>query len=214
MRVLTNRSPDFFCISWKALVQPHLDYRSPFWAQTYQRDITKIEDVLRNFTRRCPAVAGLHYWDRVKALRIMSCERRRERFIILYTFKILRKEVDNPGAFVVRHTNKQGLLLKSTLKMTGSLGLKTVIGGSFGTKSVQLFNSLPKFVHEYQGPSSSLKQHLQIYLSEVPDQPWEKSGLNLPQRIIPVSVIRTNSLVHWRTFLEKKWEIYPWYAQA
>ena len=68
LRVFTNRSPDFFRIIWKALVQPHLDYGSPVWAPTYQKDITKIEDVLRNFTRKCPAVAGLHYWNRLKVL--------------------------------------------------------------------------------------------------------------------------------------------------
>ena len=88
-----NRSIDFFRTIWKALIRPHLDYGSPVWAPTYQKDITKIEDVLRNFTRRCPAIAGLHYWDRLRALKLMSCERRMERYTILYTFKIIRKEV-------------------------------------------------------------------------------------------------------------------------
>ena len=86
LRVFTNRSQDFFRIIWKALVQPHLDYGIPVWAPTYQKDITKIEDVLKNFTRRCPAVAGLYYWDRLRTLGIMSCERRRKRFIILYIY--------------------------------------------------------------------------------------------------------------------------------
>ena len=123
LRVFRNRSIDFFRTIWKALIRPHLDYGSPVWAPTYQKDITKIEDVLRNFTRRCPAIAGLHYWDRLRALKLMSCERRMERFIILYTFKIIRKEVDDPGAFTVKYTIKRGLLLRSTLKMTGSQGL-------------------------------------------------------------------------------------------
>ena len=35
--VFTNRSPDFFRIIWKALVQPHLDFPSPVWAPTYQK---------------------------------------------------------------------------------------------------------------------------------------------------------------------------------
>ena len=116
-----------------------------------------------------------------------SCERRRERFIILYTFKILRNEVDDPGAFTTRHTSKRGLILKSSLKMLGSPGLKTVIGGSLGTKAVQLFNSLPRFIREYHGLSSSLKQYLQIYLSDIPDQPrmeeWAKSSPGSHTRI-------------------------------
>ena len=97
--------------------------------------------------------------------------------------------------------------------MTGSQGLKTVIGGSFGTKAVQLFNSLPRYVREYNGPSTSLKQHLQIYLSDVPDMPRGKIGLNLPLAVIPGSGIRSNSLTHWRNFLEKEWPKYPWNLQ-
>ena len=61
LRVFTNISLDFFRAIWKSLIRPHIDYASPVWAPTYQKDITKIEDVLRNFTRRCPVIAGLHY---------------------------------------------------------------------------------------------------------------------------------------------------------
>merc|ERR1711873_110080 len=147
-RDLKNRSIDFFQTVWKALIRLHLDYRRPVWAPTYQKDITKIEDVLRNFSRRCPAIANLHYWDRMRALQLTSCERRMERFIILFTFKIIRKEVDDPGAFTTRYTIKRGTLLRNTLKMRGSGGLKTVIAGSFGTKAVELYNSLPRFVGE------------------------------------------------------------------
>ena len=195
------------------MIRPHLDYGSPVWAPTYQKDITKIEDVLRNFSRRCPAIADLHYWDRLRALQLTSCERRMERFIILYTFKIIRKEVDDPGAFTTRYTIKRGPLLRNTLKMRGSEGLKTVIAGSFGTKAVQLYNSLPRYVREFDGPSSSLKQHLQIYLSEVPDMPRGKSGLNLPLAVIPGTGIRSNSLIYWRNILEKEWPNYLWNLQ-
>ena len=87
--------------------------------------------------------------------------------------------------------------------MTGTPGLETVIGGSFSTKAVQLFNSLPWFVREYQGPSTSLKQHLQIYLSEVPDMPRGKSGFNLPQAVIPGLGIRSNSITHWQNYFKK-----------
>ena len=213
LRVFKNRSIDFFQTIWKALIRPHLDYGSPVWAPTYQKDITKIEDVLRNFSRRCPAISSYHYWDQLKALKLSSCERRIERYTIIYTFKILRGEVDDPGAFTTRYTNKRGTLLKSTLKIRGTEGLKTVIAGSFGTKAVQLFNSLPRFVREFDGPSTSFKQHLQIYLSDVPDQPRGKSGFNLPQAVIPSSGIRSNSLIYWRCYLETAWPQYPWNSQ-
>ena len=85
--------------------------------------------------------------------------------------------MDNSETFITKYTIKRGLLLRNTLKMRGSEGLKTVIAGSFGTKAVQLFNSLPRYVREYNGPSTSLKQHLQIYLSDVPDMPRGKKWI-------------------------------------
>ena len=154
-------------------------------------------------------VSHLHYWDRLKKLGIQSCERRCERYIILYVFKILRKEVDDPGSFYVKHSVKRGLTLRNTPKLAGKPGLKKVIEGSFGAKAVKLFNSLPHFIREYEGPSSSLKNHLQIYLDEVPDQPRGKSGFNLPQGVIPESGICSNSLVYRRPYFEKTWNSYP-----
>ena len=130
-------------------------------------------------------------------------EWRRERYITLYVFKILRKEVDESGSFTVKHSAKRGLTLRNTLKLAGKPALRRVIEGSFGAKAVKLFNSLPHFIREYQGPSSSLKNHLQIYLDEVHYQPRGKSGFNLPQGVIPESRIRSNSLVYWRPYLEK-----------
>ena len=171
LRVFRNHSPDFFKNIWKSLIQPHLDYGCPVWSPSTQKTITVIEDVLRRFTKRCPGISHLHYWDRLKKLGLNSMERRRECYIILYVFKILRKEVDDPGSFTVKHSAKRGLTLRNTLKMAGKPALRRVIEGSFGAKAVKLFNSLPRFIREYQGPSSSIKNYLQIYLSEVPDQP-------------------------------------------
>ena len=214
LRVFRNRSIDFFKNMFRSLIQPHLDYGCPVWSPSTQKSITVIGDVLRRFSKRCPGISHLHYWDRLKKLGLNSMERRQERYTILYVFKILRKEVDDPGSFEVKHSIKRGLTLRNTLKMTGKPALRRVIEESFGARAVKLFNSLPRFIREYQGPSSSIKNYLQIYLSEVPDQPRGKSGLHLPQGVIPETGVRSNSLIHWRTFLERTWQDYPWNAQS
>ena len=118
LRVFRNRSIDFFKNMFTSLIQPHLDYGCPVWSPSTQRSITIIEDVLRRFSKRCPGISHLHYWDRLKKLGLNSMERRQERFTILYVFKILRKEVNDPGSFVVKHSIKRGLTLRNTLKMT------------------------------------------------------------------------------------------------
>ena len=144
LRAFQNRSPDFFRIIKKALIQPHFDYGSPIWAPKTQKDMTSIEDVLRSFTGKWPAVSQDHYWDRLRNLGIRSCEHRRECYMILYVFKILRKEVDDPGCLYTRHSAKRDLTLKNTFKLAGKPGLKKVIEGSLGAKDVKLFNSLPR----------------------------------------------------------------------
>ena len=40
---------------------------------------------------------GLNYWERLNSLRLYSVQRRRERYIILYVFKILHNLVPNCG---------------------------------------------------------------------------------------------------------------------
>ena len=53
----------------------------------------------------------------------------------LYVFKILWKEVDNPGCFYTRHSAKREITLRNTIKLTGKPGLKKVIEAREARKS-------------------------------------------------------------------------------
>ena len=57
----------------------------------------KLEQPIRAFTRRIEGMNNLSYWERLQKLKIYSIERRRERFTIIYMFKILNELVPNPG---------------------------------------------------------------------------------------------------------------------
>ena len=53
----------------------------------------QLESVQRSFTNRMNSTSGLSYWQRLKHLNIYSLERRRERYFIIYTWKILNSLV-------------------------------------------------------------------------------------------------------------------------
>ena len=80
---------------WKSLVRSRLDYCCQLWSPTKVSDIQRVEAIQRTFTSRILEVKHLDYWSRLKALNINSLERRRERYLIIYVWKILEGLVPN-----------------------------------------------------------------------------------------------------------------------
>ena len=74
----------------KSLVQPKLDYCSQLWSPADQAAINKIESVQRHFVDRIKdrRLDGLSYWEKIKELRLYSQERRRERYQVIFLWKI------------------------------------------------------------------------------------------------------------------------------
>jgi len=58
-------------------------------------DIRKLDDVQRLFTSRVADCQGMSYWERLKALNLQSLQRRRERYVIIHTWKILNDLANN-----------------------------------------------------------------------------------------------------------------------
>ena len=75
---------------FKSLVQPHLDYCCQLWSPSAQYQINKLEKVQKNLVTRIrdPTLSGLNYWQKLQTLGLTSQERRRERFIIIFIWKI------------------------------------------------------------------------------------------------------------------------------
>jgi len=80
---------------YKSLVRSHLEYCCPLWHPSKISDIQQLEGVQRTFTAKISGVQHLNYWERLKALKVMSLQRRRERYIILQMWKILHDLIPN-----------------------------------------------------------------------------------------------------------------------
>ena len=78
---------------WKSLVQCKLDYCSQLWSPTRNGDIQAIEMVQNSFLRKLPAIRHITYWQKLKLLKLYSQERCRERYTIIYMWRILEGQV-------------------------------------------------------------------------------------------------------------------------
>ena len=80
---------------YKSLVRSTLEYCCPLWNPGKVTDIKLIEGNQRTFTSRISGLQHLNYWERLAHLKLMSLQRRRERYVILMMWKILHKVVPN-----------------------------------------------------------------------------------------------------------------------
>ena len=97
LRTFFSRNSSFMRQMFNCLVQPHIDYCSQLYSPSEGTQMDKIENILRNFTKKIPAVKEMTYWQRLKKLKMNSEIRRLERYKIIYTWKILEKRVPNCG---------------------------------------------------------------------------------------------------------------------
>ena len=84
---------------WKSLVQSKLDYCSQLWCPLTKGDIQAVIMVQRQFLRRISSMRNLSYWQQLKQLWLFSLERRRERYRIIYVWRILEGHVPNKSTF-------------------------------------------------------------------------------------------------------------------
>ena len=73
---------------FKAIVLSRLDYASQLWSPSKIYQINLIEKVERTFTKHITEMHDLSYNERLKALKLYSLQRRRERYCIIYVWKV------------------------------------------------------------------------------------------------------------------------------
>ena len=95
MRVSKTREELTMLTLFRAMVLPHLEYCVQLWSPHLLKDIRRLEAVQRSFTFRISELNQLTYWERLEKLKLYSIERRRERYVILYIFKIISNLVPN-----------------------------------------------------------------------------------------------------------------------
>ena len=195
LRTFKSRSPDLMLTTWKSLVLPILDYCSQLWCPQRKGDIQQIEEIQKSFIRKIPLPGREDYWNRLSSLRLYSLERRRERYRIIYIWKILEDLV--PNFTVEKDQVKTTTSLRNgrlcvipSISRTASTRVTSLREGSLCVNGAQLFNMLPKRIRNMTGVElPEFKKELDAFLATVPDEPQSPGYTDVRQA-------ESNSLVH------------------
>ena len=176
LRTFKARTPILMLTLWRSLVQPILDYCSQLWCPISIGQIKQIEEIQKAFTRKIRSGQSENYWLRLKTYRLYSQERRRERYRILYLWKIREKIVPpvgegNSGLFKLHARNGQTCDIPLAGRNTPRQ-IQKARDSSILVHGGKLFNCLPKSLRNCTECSlPEFKSKLDGFLALVPDEP-------------------------------------------
>ena len=177
-------------VLWKTMVLPILDYCSQLWNPHLKGEISILEEIQKSFTRK---IAGINanYWERLVLLKLYSLQRRRERYIMIYVWKILEGLVPNMASpITTTNSPRHGRMCNVNVRRKHSR-IATLINSSLSVHGCRLFNSLPKDISNVN--INFLKNKLDQFLSSIPDEP-QTIGYTLSRRANTNSILDMLSL--------------------
>ena len=179
----------------KSLVISTAEYASILWSPTDSTNIQKIEAVQRRFTSKISkfrkyneelgyteCVVG--YADRLKDLKIYSLQRRRERFMLCYMYKLHIGSVPDLGFLSDENRNGPQYLPKSN--PVAADDIRAIRTSSFFTQGPLLFNLMPLQLRQASRPTTKeeakkmfdrFKRRLDAWLELIPDEPYKGKPL-------------------------------------
>ena len=140
---------------------------------------------------------SLNYWERLKELDLYSMQRRRERYIILHTWKIFAGLTPNDIGLKFYSHQRLGPRCERPKLSSNQVHLNTLKHNSFSSVGPALFNTIPKEM-KFKNNLEQFKRSLDRYLKFFPDTPpvpggyvsqngnslleWASSNILLPGR--------------------------------
>ena len=198
LRTFQSRNKFFMRHMFKSLVIPHLDYCSQLWMPVNGAGIKSLEKVQFDFFKKTPDLKGMTYWEALADMKMLSIQRRFERYRIIYVWKILEDFAPNCGIVLIEDSEdtRLGRRLKVPL-LKGSAKINRLKEQAFQIHGSKLFNCLPSMVrnqtrkpqkqHLFSPGPEEFKIQLDKYLASVPEQPRI-------DRLAPG--VDTNSILH------------------
>ena len=125
----------------ESLVLPILDYGSQLWSPHLVKHIDQLEKNQRSFTKHITAMQSLEYSERLVSLKLYSLQRRRERYCIIYVWKIIEGLVPNFFKPIVCSYSERRV--RSCIISHVNLGrLWSLAYNSFRGRAIRLFNAM------------------------------------------------------------------------
>ena len=154
----------------KSIVQPKLDYCSQLWSPADQASINQLEAVQRHLVDRIrdTKLTGLSYWEKLSELRLYSQERRRERYQLIFLWKISQGMVSGYDIQFSSDGRRGRSVIPNTVVRAAPSVVRNVRERTMGVRGARMFNLLPEMNSDH---IEVFKNHLDVFLSSIPDQP-------------------------------------------
>ena len=175
LRTFSGRGRTVMLTLFKSLVQPKLDYCSQLWSPSDQGSINQLELVQKHLVDRiqCPKLVGLNYWDKLSELHLYSQERRRERYQVIFLWKISQGMVSGYDLEFTSGMGRRGrTIIPKTVVRTVPSVFRNERERSLGVRVANILNLLTEQLKSIDTNHVDLfKNHLDVFLSTIPDQP-------------------------------------------
>ena len=143
--VFKSRDKIVMTTLYKSLVRSLLEYCCPLWDPVKVTEIQLLEGVQRTFTCRIGGTENMNYWERLSHLKLMSLQRRRERYTILMMWKILHNVAPNCCGIRFAETARLGTrAIIPSLYWASSLSNQTRYDRPFAIRRPKLWNTVPE----------------------------------------------------------------------
>ena len=196
LRTFINREPHFLKFIWRTYIGPIIDYCSQLYAPVNGTQLLKLENLLKSYTKRAEGLSNMHYWDRLKAMKMTSIGRRFERYKILYSWKVITGKTDNCGLNFTYNQNIGHTIETCNVQKFA----QTKRTQSFQYVGPRLFNTLPRYLRDKLDVSlDTWKSELDNLLERIPDNPHTPD--TIPGLCDHYTAGPTNSLIYWLPFL-------------
>lgn len=172
LRTFRTREVSPMITLWRALIQPVLDYCCQLWSPSTVGQVQALEGVQASFLNKINSMSNKNYWQQLQALKLYSVERRRERYIVIYIWKVLEGIVPNFGITPVSSRRHGRTCLVPHIKTSAPVKVQNLRFASLAVNGPRLFNSMPQNVRNMSCCTiDTFKIALDKYLSLVPDEP-------------------------------------------
>ena len=141
LRCFLSHNPINLTQAFKIYIRPLLEYASTIWSPSYISEITLLESVQRDFTKRVPGCSHLTYAERLSILGLQSLEHRRLIADLIMTFNIISKQNSIGPNFFKFNTNNN--LRGHPFKLSVPLAKTNIQKFHFSNRIVSAWNSLP-----------------------------------------------------------------------
>ena len=171
LRTFRTREKKLMLTLWKSLILPVLDYCCQLWSPTAVGQINALEKVQMSFLKKITGVTGT-YWQQLAAVNIYSLQRRRERYIVIYIWKVVEGLVPNFGISVLNNSRHGRYCVVPHIKTTAPVRIQNLRFASLSVNGPRLFNAMPNCVRNMTNCSiDAFKNALDKYIRAVPDEP-------------------------------------------